>query len=41
MKLTTLEDILNSLRDMRYVVAVPEQVRIPARRALERMLALA
>ncbi|MBP8981103.1 MAG: quinolinate synthase NadA [Syntrophobacterales bacterium] len=41
MKLTTLEDILNSLRDMRYVVAVPEEVRIPARRALDRMLALA
>jgi len=41
MKLTTLQDILASLTDRQYVVEVPEAVRIPARRALDRMLALA
>jgi len=41
MKLTTLEDILNSLQNGQHVVKVPETVRIPARRALDRMLALA
>ena len=41
MKLTTLEDILNSLRNGQHVVKVPETVHIPARRALDRMLALA
>jgi len=41
MKLTTLEDILNSLVNMQYVAEVPETIRIPARKSLDRMLALA
>jgi quinolinate synthase len=40
MKLTSLEDVLESLRTMQPVVKVPEEVRIPAKRALERMLAI-
>jgi quinolinate synthase len=37
MKVTTLEDVRDSMRDMRYEVVVPEDVRIPAERALRRM----
>lgn len=40
MKLTSLEDILESLRTMTPVVKVPEEIRIPAKRALDRMLAI-
>ena len=40
MKLTSLEDIVLALRSMSPVVKVPEEIRIPARRALERMLAV-
>jgi len=40
MKLTSLEDVLESLRTMQPVVKVPEEVRIPAKHALERMLAI-
>jgi quinolinate synthase len=40
MKLTSIEDVLESLRTMQPVVKVPEEVRIPAKRALERMLAI-
>lgn len=40
MKLTTLEDIRNSLETMTPVITVPEQIRAPARKALERMLAV-
>jgi quinolinate synthase len=40
MKLTTLEDIRDTLREMKNVIRVPEEIRIPAKRALERMLAL-
>jgi len=40
MKLTTLEDIHAALVERRYIVKVPESVRIPARRALDRMLEL-
>lgn len=40
MKLTSLEDILASLQTMKPVVTVDEEVRIPAKRALERMLAV-
>jgi quinolinate synthase len=36
----TLEDTLESLRQNRYVVEVPEPTRTRARRALERMLAV-
>ncbi len=40
MKLISLEDILESLKTMAPVVKVPEEVRIPAKRALDRMLAI-
>lgn len=40
MKKTTLMSIRDALRDMRPVVKVPEETRIPAKRALDRMLAL-
>lgn len=40
MKLTTLEDILRSLTVMAPVVKVPEAIRIPAKRCLDRMLAV-
>jgi len=40
MKLISLEDILGSLRTMTPEVRVPEDVRIPAKRALDRMLAV-
>jgi len=38
MKKFTLDDILNSLSEMKPVVAVPEEIRVPANRALSRML---
>ncbi len=40
MKLTSLEDILAALTTMRPVVSVPEAVRVPAKKALDRMLAV-
>jgi quinolinate synthase len=40
MKLTTLEDIVKALTIMAPVVRVPEEVRVPAKRALDRMLAV-
>jgi len=41
MRVNTLEKILWSLEDMRHVVHVPEDVRVRARRAVDRMLAIA
>ena len=38
MKLTTLEDVYISIRDMVNIVKVPEDIRIPAKRSLDRML---
>jgi len=38
MKLITLEDVLEALVGMDRVVKVPEDVRVPAKRALDRML---
>ena len=38
MKLTTLEKVLWSLEDMQYEVKVPEEIRIKAQRAVERMI---
>jgi quinolinate synthase len=38
MKLTTLKDVVESLREMKNVVKVPEEIRVPAKRALDRML---
>lgn len=40
MKLTTLEDVLEALERMENIVHVPEDVRVPARRALDRMIAI-
>jgi quinolinate synthase len=40
MKYTTLPDIVAALETMSPVISVPEAVRIPAKRALDRMLAL-
>ncbi len=40
MKLTNLEDVLESLRDEKNIVTVGEDVRVRAREALERMLAV-
>jgi len=40
MKVTTLEDVRDSLLYTRYVIEVPEDVRVPAERALRRMFAV-
>ncbi len=40
MKLTSLEDVLAALQTMSPVVTVPEEIRIPAKRALDRMIAI-
>ena len=40
MKLTSLEDIRDALKSMTPVVKVPEEIRVPAKRALDRMLAI-
>lgn len=38
MKLTTLDDVAQSLREMRNVVTVPDEIRAKAKAALDRML---
>ncbi|MBM4103318.1 MAG: quinolinate synthase NadA [Planctomycetes bacterium] len=38
MKKITLEKVLWSLQDMRYVISVPQAIRVRARRALDRMI---
>jgi quinolinate synthase len=40
MKLITLNDLFNTLTKMEHVVKVPEELRIPAQKALDRMLAI-
>lgn len=40
MKKTTLKSILNALQKMEHVIKVPETIRIPAKKALDRMLAV-
>ena len=40
MKLTRLEDIYESLKDMKNVVTVPEEIRVQAKKALDKMLAI-
>ncbi len=40
MKLTRLEDIYESLSEMKNFVTVPEEIRLPAKEALDRMLAV-
>ncbi|MCI0468783.1 MAG: quinolinate synthase NadA, partial [Nitrospirae bacterium] len=38
MKKTTLKSVLSALREMKNIIKVPEDVRIPAKRTLDRML---
>ncbi len=40
MKLTTLEKVLWSLEEMSPVVKVPEEIRLRAKAAVDRMLAI-
>jgi len=40
MKKTTLHSVLRALREMEPVIKVPEEIRVPAKRALDRMLAI-
>ena len=40
MKLTSLEDVITALETMSPVVTVPEDIRVPAKRALDRMIAV-
>ena len=40
MKKTTLKSILRALKENNYIIKVPEHIRIPAKRALDRMLAI-
>lgn len=40
MKVNTLEKVLWSLEDMQYVVEIPKEIQVKARRAVERMMAL-
>ncbi len=40
MKKTTLNSVLKALKEMKHVIKVPEEIRIPAKRALDRMLAI-
>jgi len=38
MKRTKLDSVLAAMEKMQYVIKVPENIRIPAKRALDRML---
>jgi quinolinate synthase len=38
MKRTKLESVLTAMEKMQYVIKVPEEIRVPAKRALDRML---
>ena len=40
MKKTTLNSVFRALKENNYIIKVPEEVRIPAKRALDRMLAI-
>jgi quinolinate synthase len=40
MKLTTLDSVLNAIVEMKNIVKVPERIRVPAKKALDKMLAV-
>jgi quinolinate synthase len=40
MKCITLEDVWRALTEMKHVIKVPEETGIPAKKALDRMLAV-
>jgi quinolinate synthase len=40
MKKTTLKSVFMSLKENRYIIKVPEDIRVPAKKALDRMLAV-
>ncbi|WP_135605420.1 quinolinate synthase NadA [Methanococcoides sp. NM1] len=40
MKITTLDSVLNALEKMEYVITVPDETRLKAKKALDRMLAV-
>ena len=40
MKKTTLNSVFRALKENTYIIKVPEEVRIPAKKALDRMLAI-
>jgi len=40
MKKTELEDVLESIEGMKHVIKVPEEIRIRAKKAVDRMLAV-
>lgn len=40
MKKTRLKDVLESLKEMKHVIKVPEEIRVRAKKALDRMLAI-
>jgi quinolinate synthase len=38
MKKTTLNSLLRALKENTYLIQLPEEIRVPAKRALDRML---
>lgn len=40
MKITTLESVVNALKEMKYIIKVPEHIRVKAKDAVDRMLTL-